>query len=526
MTLITEESSTQSNFTDDYYYSALERLQQCFHQSHRVTESPRISITQDFHNWLQNNEYTINPDNLRFPDGTIIKGRLVKVDNFDESVSFYNVWHIDSSYSNAINYDNASWEIITMDKVGSELIFKKENGDIGILNFKDNQSYVIKNGTRRKNKDLKMFFRNYRIPQLVGVKRYNVLLDVIYYLYNNITNIGTLIDKLIDRPEIEKLILLDGFKIDLKTTSNGYGRYYNEETESKLYRMCERFNKNKTIGSLTFQNWINILIKTNQPLNDTILQRMVASEEELSSWEQENTLQQEMEYYDYAFRKFWHKDPNFSIQHYYDIVSTSYFKDLVKNYKYNPENLVDKINFYYNFEGLDLDNALEQLRDYAMMSTSILPPNRKYNKYPNYLLSRHAIVSKNYKNFKKVYDEVLFTKAVNLNKRLEYVGKKYSIILPEQTQDIKNEAAQLKHCVNSYIDLIIEKKSIIAFVRRNQELNKPFITLDIIDGAITQARGFNNLMKYDKKVKLFIQEFAKHNNLTLKVSWARSLDDV
>ncbi|MDE7243575.1 MAG: PcfJ domain-containing protein [Oscillospiraceae bacterium] len=69
----------------------------------------------------------------------------------------------------------------------------------------------------------------------------------------------------------------------------------------------------------------------------------------------------------------------------------------------------------------------------------------------------------------------------------EYKGLK--IVYPAKPDDVVNEGSSLHHCVGSYVDRIANKKCLILFLRRSADQQKPFYTIELRDGQVTQVSG-------------------------------------
>ena len=143
----------------------------------------------------------------------------------------------------------------------------------------------------------------------------------------------------------------------------------------------------------------------------------------------------------------------------------------------------------------------------------------KFNKYPKCLHTNHDIVVKNYNNFKETHDEVVFDKMVD--KTLEYMSKPYSVIVPKQSSDVKNEGVSLNHCSASYVNKIINGETQVVFLRDSKKLEESLVTLEVRDNSIVQAKGYLN-RKVNEQEDLFIQKYAKEKKLKYKGS---DLDD-
>ncbi len=77
-------------------------------------------------------------------------------------------------------------------------------------------------------------------------------------------------------------------------------------------------------------------------------------------------------------------------------------------------------------------------------------------------------------------------------KRYQYQGKELMMIPPHSAKEIVDEGSALHHCVGHYVKKVAEKKSVILFVRSVDEPGKSLCTVEVRDGQVTQARGFDN----------------------------------
>lgn len=82
----------------------------------------------------------------------------------------------------------------------------------------------------------------------------------------------------------------------------------------------------------------------------------------------------------------------------------------------------------------------------------------------------------------------------------------YSVIPPKELFDIKEEGRTLHHCVGTYIPKVLEGSSIILFVRKNNALDKPLYTMEIVNGEIRQCRGYRN-HDLPEDAKVFVERY-------------------
>lgn len=62
----------------------------------------------------------------------------------------------------------------------------------------------------------------------------------------------------------------------------------------------------------------------------------------------------------------------------------------------------------------------------------------------------------------------------------------------ESMEEIIEEGLELKHCVGGYADRHADGKSIIMVIRKADEPDKPFYTLEVAQGRVTQCYGYNH----------------------------------
>lgn len=93
------------------------------------------------------------------------------------------------------------------------------------------------------------------------------------------------------------------------------------------------------------------------------------------------------------------------------------------------------------------------------------------------------------------------------------------IRLPNQLDEIKKEGETLHHCVGTYVDRVAKGETMIFFIRKIEEPDKPFYTLEWKENKVAQCRGFKNCdMTPEVKLfsKLFEEKMIKSINKTNK----------
>lgn len=113
--------------------------------------------------------------------------------------------------------------------------------------------------------------------------------------------------------------------------------------------------------------------------------------------------------------------------------------------------------------------------------------------FPRELKAAHDSVAKTLKDKRTAEHEKAIAGSFDeWQKRYQYQSKELMMIPPHSAKEIVDEGAALHHCVRLYVKNVAEKKSVILFVRSVDEPDKSLCTVEVKDGQITQARGFDN----------------------------------
>lgn len=92
-------------------------------------------------------------------------------------------------------------------------------------------------------------------------------------------------------------------------------------------------------------------------------------------------------------------------------------------------------------------------------------------------------------------------------KKLETSDDTYSIIAVKELLDLVKEGRLLNHCVGSYVDSVSNGKEYILFLRKNDNIDIPFYTIDVTpDGKVRQIHGKGNC-SITKEIKPFIDKW-------------------
>ena len=108
---------------------------------------------------------------------------------------------------------------------------------------------------------------------------------------------------------------------------------------------------------------------------------------------------------------------------------------------------------------------------------------------------------------KKLLEEMLKENA-GIDNAFLIKGKGLILRVPRDAQEIKNEGAAIHHCVGTYVDRVAKGQTHIFFVRRVEEPDTPYFTMEYNNGRVIQCRGSHNC-GMPASVKAFVAAFEK-----------------
>ena len=146
-----------------------------------------------------------------------------------------------------------------------------------------------------------------------------------------------------------------------------------------------------------------------------------------------------------------------------------------------------------------------ELRDYLRMCKA---DNIKPTLYSSYLKQTHDITNRNHNVKVEQENEQIFQNRYKDFK--PYKGKKYVVVAPKDSNDLKKEGDTLNHCVASYIKRVIDGECLIYFLRINKD--ESLITFEVRHNDIVQVRGLHNRKPTENEVKA-LKDFAKYRKL-------------
>ncbi len=116
------------------------------------------------------------------------------------------------------------------------------------------------------------------------------------------------------------------------------------------------------------------------------------------------------------------------------------------------------------------------------------------------------------------YSDLIERRKSEEARKREYSDGRYSILMPGSAEEIIEEGRYLCHCVGTagYIEAMAAKRCTILFLRNNDRIAKPLITIEERDGAIRQCYGFRDTYNTDENIRDFIQAYAADHELRIE----------
>lgn len=196
---------------------------------------------------------------------------------------------------------------------------------------------------------------------------------------------------------------------------------------------------------------------------------------------------------------------------------------------YSPKEkkqLREELNYLVKVKNFSSD-SLRSYRDYKRMRQYLAEESRKsWPLYPKDVTKIEKLHTDIIDFYNKEQDKIReaqqaekqakYTKDVyEKAKKFELNDDNYCIIACKNLIDLVKEGRTLHHCVGSYIDSVSEGREYILFLRKKEEADVPFYTIDVTpDGKVRQIHGFGNC-NITNDIKPFIKLWAKKFNLNI-----------
>lgn len=192
-----------------------------------------------------------------------------------------------------------------------------------------------------------------------------------------------------------------------------------------------------------------------------------------------------------------------------------YNNDLTKILNYLIKSMFN--TYTCNLDLSKISAYLETYLDYISMVYEI-----NYDEmglYPNNLKTAHDIITNIINNagyeVRLSKEETLsFNENILKSKKYEYENENYIVRAPKNPFELFDEGKALNHCVGGYTKRVAKGYTNILFVRHKIEEAIPFMTLEIKENNIVQAKKKNNSYPKDNE-EAFLREYANIKGLNI-----------
>ena len=178
--------------------------------------------------------------------------------------------------------------------------------------------------------------------------------------------------------------------------------------------------------------------------------------------------------------------------------SQSYLRNqiiqVIQNYNLDLDAFLEYCLYLNHVESVSIKKLMADYPDYLRRELHLKGGRMaRMEKYPQTWLSATHKQQQEYQNLQHLErmeengNTEKFDNSIEANKHLEWEQDNYLIRMPTSAEDIRDEADQMHHCVATYIPQIEAGEKIVMFMRDKENPDKSLVTVEVIDGAITQA---------------------------------------
>lgn len=169
---------------------------------------------------------------------------------------------------------------------------------------------------------------------------------------------------------------------------------------------------------------------------------------------------------------------------------------------------VKPINEILRYLNKHAKNAMfdHHYRDYINLMDKIGTPVNESTIFPKDFDKAHNEAVDKFNAIKHEKDNGIYSKRLTTLIRLEKASFGLMIIVPKGLHEILREGRELHHCVGSYVDKVAKGETTILFVRKADDPEKPYFTMEYRDNKIIQLRGLRN-QDAPKEVKAFVDQW-------------------
>ena len=113
--------------------------------------------------------------------------------------------------------------------------------------------------------------------------------------------------------------------------------------------------------------------------------------------------------------------------------------------------------------------------------------------FPRHLKDAHDRASEMFdKRRAQIYNEKIAAQYESLVSQYQMTNAGLTVMPPKSAEEIVVEGQKLHHCVGGYVSRVAKEECTILFLRREEQPEEPYYTMEIRNGKVAQLRGDNN----------------------------------
>ena len=181
----------------------------------------------------------------------------------------------------------------------------------------------------------------------------------------------------------------------------------------------------------------------------------------------------------------------------------------IMKFGYSVKDIIKYVEKQMNIDGHGAIWIFREFADYLNMCDLM---GIEHDKFPSNIVSAHDNVSKAFMAKKDVMsDKAIALVAKEAEKHIpvneKYMNSDYVITLPHSINDVVQEGQSQHNCVGSYVSKIVERRSIVFFVRKKDEPEQSFVTAEFKNGRLNQIFYKNNRHVTDQEIREIANDF-------------------
>lgn len=120
----------------------------------------------------------------------------------------------------------------------------------------------------------------------------------------------------------------------------------------------------------------------------------------------------------------------------------------------------------------------------------------------------HTMAQIKYKEKRELEDEYKAKRRPAMKRKYEWAAMGLLVVVPERVSDLIAEGEKQHNCVGGYMERVAKGQTDVVFVRKEADPGQSYITMEIHDGKIIQARTKDN-GPLDKLGEKFVKAFRR-----------------